>query len=219
MGQRHRTLRIWITNTVEEQPWQVDSADVDAFDFSTNLDSTFRVKIEGRLLDDDVQDSDSDSEDEEGDTEMDGAKSKKTKAPPKTYKLSHFFKAMTVDFERTRAKDGSLQSVEWKKPATSANSLPDAADFDQLEFKRAGDENGNITINLHRDENPERYQVSHALADILDVSASTRAEAVMGVWEYIKAMKLEEDEEKRQFECDDRLKKVGSPVMSSNMVC
>ena len=213
---------MWISNTVEDQPWQADTLDVDAFDFSTNMDSSYRVKIEGRLLDDEDDDlDDDDSEDEDEATNSDAMdedgketskNSKKTKTPPKQYKLSHFFKAMTVDFDRNKAKDGADQSVEWKKPvvAPNATNLPNAADFDQLEFKRGGDENTNITINLVRDENPERFLVNPPLSDILDTTEATRAEAVMGIWDYVKAMGLQEDDEKRSFECDERLKAVGS---------
>jgi SWI/SNF-related matrix-associated actin-dependent regulator of chromatin subfamily D len=188
---------------------------VDAFDFSTNMDSAYRVKIEGRLLDEqedlDSDDSDNEDEDMNGDAmDEDGKEKPKTKPTPESHKLSHFFKAMTVEFDRNKTKDGSEQSVEWKKPAVAGNSasLPTAADFDQLEFKRGGDENINITINLTRDETPERFQYSPILADILDQEVGTRAEAVMGIWDYIKAMGLQEDDEKRSFDCDDRLKLV-----------
>lgn len=203
---------------MEDQPWQADSLDVDAFDFSTNMDSSYRVKIEGRLLDDEEEEDDSDdSEDEDeatnGDAmDEDGKEEpkKKSKTSTKQYKFSHFFKAMTVDFDRSKGKEGSDQSVEWKKPTVAPNAanLPTAADFDQLEFKRGGDENTNITINLFRDENPERFHLNPPLADILDTTVATRAEAVMGVWEYIKAMGLQEDDEKRSFDCDDRLRLV-----------
>lgn len=212
---RFRTLRVWISNTVEDQPWQADGLDVDtAFDFSTNLDASYRVKIEARLLDeeDDEDSDDSEDEDEEtnGDAMDEDGKEKKTKTPQKQYKFSHFFKAMTVEFDRNKGKDGSEQGIEWKKPVVAQNaaSLPNAADFDQLEFKRGGDENTNITINLTRDESPERYKLSPILADILDREVATRAEAMMGIWDYIKAMGLDEDEEKRSFDCDDRLKSV-----------
>ena len=205
---------MWISNTVEDQPWQADSLEPDAFDFSTNLDSSYRVKIEGRLLDDlaDVSDSDdSDSDDEpagaDGDPMDEGEKEKKSKPQGKQYRLSHFFKAMTVDYDKSKAKELD-QPVEWKKPSIAPNnaSLPIAADFDQLEFKRGGDDNVNITINLFRDENPERFLLSPTLANILDTNEATRAEAVMGVWNYIKAMGLQEDDDKRTFELDDRLK-------------
>ena len=181
------------------------------------MDSSYRVKIEGRLLDEDEDDLDSLDSDEEGDDadndamDEDGKPQKKIKAPAKQYKLSHFFKAMTVDFDRNRTtKDGADQSVEWKKPVVAPNApnLPNAADFDQLEFKRGGDENINITINLVRDETPERFLLSSQLAEVLDTTEATRSEAAMGIWDYVKAMGLQEDEEKRSFECDDRLRAV-----------
>ena len=208
---------------MEDQPWQADTLDVDAFDFSTNMDSSYRVKIEGRLLDEEDDDVDSDNSEDEDDEAMNGdamdedgkeKPEKKTKPSAKEYKLSHFFKAMTVDFERSKGKEGSDQSVEWKKPVVAPNTanLPNAADFDQLEFKRGGDENQNVTINLFRDENPERFKLSPQLADILDTDVGTRAEAVMGVWEYVKVMGLQEDDEKRSFDCDDRLRIVSKPL-------
>ncbi|KAG9239115.1 hypothetical protein BJ875DRAFT_391723 [Amylocarpus encephaloides] len=213
---RYRTMRIWITNTAEDQPWQADTLDVDAFDFSTNMDPSYRVKIVGKLLDEDEEDISSDDSDDEDDDhngdamDEDAKGKKKTTIKPPNYKLSNFFKAMTVEFDRNRMKDGSDQSVEWKKPAVPANAqdLPNAADFDQLEFKRGGDENINITINLTRDETPERFELSPVLADILDTKVATRAEAVMGIWEYIKAEGLQEDDEKRAFECDERLRQI-----------
>lgn len=198
---------------MEDQPWQADTLDVDAFDFSTNMDSSYRVKIEGRLLDDEEDDLDNsdDMDLQSGIDAMDEDKEepRRRKPPTRGFKLSHFFKAMTVEFDRHKAKDTADQSVEWKKPVVAPNAnLPNAADFDQLEFKRGGDENTNITINLTRDENPERFQLSPYLADILDTPEATRAEAVMGIWEYIKAKGLQEDDEKRSFECDDRLRTV-----------
>lgn len=127
---------------------------------------------------------------------------------PPRYRFSHFFKALHVDFPASRG--GAEQSVEWKKPERVGGSpnLPAAADFDELTFKRNGDENLNITINLIRHEEPERYALSPELEDIVDMREATRQEIVMGVWEYIKMMGLQEDEEKRQFRCDELLRSV-----------
>ncbi|KAI4861361.1 hypothetical protein F4820DRAFT_433899 [Hypoxylon rubiginosum] len=208
---RWKTLRIWLTNTAEDQVWQGNGLNVDTFDFSSNLEPTYRVKIEGRLLDDDDDlDQDDDSEDNKGisddpDRMEEDPKPKSPKAPK--YRFSHFFKALSVDFPSSQK--GIDQSVEWKKPerAGPSSSLPAAADFDELTFKRSGDENTNITINLHRHEEPERYAVSQDLEDIVDLSEATRQEIVMGIWEYIKLMGLQEDEEKRNFRCDDLLRK------------
>jgi chromatin remodeling complex protein RSC6 len=217
----YKTLRIWVSNTVEDQIWQGNGLNVDAFDFTPNMEASFRVKIEGRLLDDD---NDSDAENEtsarkEGESnEGDGADTQKDKgAAGKSQKLrfSHFFKSMTVDFDASKFRNGNEQTVEWKKPEPSRNqsaaALPAAADFDELTFKRNGDENMNITINLHRHETPERYKLSPDLAEVVDMTEATQQEAVIGLWEYIRVTGLQEDEEKRNFRCDELLKKVRPP--------
>lgn len=192
----------------------------EAFDFSTNSESSFRVKIEGRLLDDD-DDFEKDEDEEDAKESGEGDKMD-TDAPsdnkgkdvasknPPSARFSHFFKSMTVEFDRTKMRNGADNPVEWKKPDRVPNSAnpPAAADFDELTFKRHGDENMNITIVLERDETPERFQLSPELSDIVDMTAATRAEVVMGLWEYIKLMGLQEDEEKRHFRCDELLRKV-----------
>ncbi|KAK3303982.1 uncharacterized protein B0T15DRAFT_535173 [Chaetomium strumarium] len=219
-AKRYKTLRIWISNTVEDQFWQNSSLNVDTFDFTSSLESSYRVKIEGRLLDDEY-DLEADEEaskagENAGDDdkmETDTPSKNKTKsAPAKRSRLSHFFKALTVDFERPRSgRPGSETSVEWKKPdrtPAGAANLPAMADFDEFTFKRNGDENMNITISLFRHEDPERFELSPELAEIIDMREATRQEAVMALWDYIKLMNLQEDEEKRNFRCDDLLRKI-----------
>ncbi|KAK4215026.1 SWI/SNF and RSC complexes subunit ssr3 [Rhypophila decipiens] len=215
---RFKTLRIWIKNTVEDQFWQSNTLDVNSFDFSENLESSYRVKIEGRLLDDDDSSKEDDETKTTEDDKMETDSPNKAKAnkpvsakPGERYRFSHFFKALTVDFDRPKSGHPSSDtSVEWKKPdrTPAGSNLPAAADFDEFTFRRNGDENVNITINLFRHEDPERFELSPDLADVIDMKEATRQEAVMGLWEYIKLMNLQEDEEKRNFRCDDLLRKV-----------
>ncbi|MCJ1314385.1 hypothetical protein MMC25_008067 [Agyrium rufum] len=216
---RTRRMRIWISNTVDNQPWQGKELDADAFDFNTGTEATYKVKIEGRLLDDEDEDVDSDEEQEqtanvdEDDMDHDGGqmsvqkKSQKPSQPRRS--LAHFFKSISIDFDRNKSlQPDNITSIEWKKPTagpTGTTILPLVADFDTLTFERKSDENINCTINLVRDENPERYQLSPDLAEILDCEEETRAGVLMGLWEYIKAMNLQQDEEKRLIQCDDRL--------------
>lgn len=224
LWQRYKTLRIWITNTVEDQPWQnQDALSLDNFNFPSSLESSYRVKIEGRLLEDE-EDTDKDDEAKAGgDAGADAVDKMDTDSPAKPkqqkpvsakpgqrYRFSHFFKALTVDFERNRGRPGPQEpSVEWKKPdkTPTSSNLPAAADFDELTFKRQADENQNVTINLYRHED-DRFEVSPELAEIIDMHEATRQEAIMGVWEYIKITNLQEDEEKRNFRCDELLRKV-----------
>lgn len=123
-------------------------------------------------------------------------------------RFSHFFKSLTVDFPPTARRPD--QGVEWKKPDRNQPSPnpPSAAEFDEFCFKRNGDENVNITINLVRHEEPERFSLSSELASVVDMHEASRQEAMMAVWEYVRFHGLQEDEEKRNFRCDDLLKKV-----------
>ena len=227
-SKRYRTLRIWVSNTVDNQPWQGHSLDENTFDFNTGEEATYKVKIEGRLLDEDdgddtsekdsdeVEDGNTATQENDGDaTEQDqGTATSKPSTPSDRTKFSHFFKAITIDFDRGKSINAETPTaIEWKKPAIPPNSanLPAAADFDCLEFERKSDENINCTINLYRDEEPERFLLSPELADLLDTKEDDRASILYKLWEYVKAMNLQQDDEKRRFNCDDRLRHVCLP--------
>ncbi|EOD43504.1 putative swi-snf complex subunit protein [Neofusicoccum parvum UCRNP2] len=213
---RYRTMRVWISNTAENQPWQNTSMDPDAFDFGSESQATYRVKIEGRLLDDD-EDAEADKEPAEeqkdGDAmEQDGsdaAKKAKAGKPASNQrtKLSHFFKQITINFDRSQSlQPDGYTSIEWKKPENSANTNDAAANFDTLEFERKSDENINVTVNLFRDEVPERFKLSPPLAELLGTEEDDRGGILMGIWIYVKANNLQEDEDSRKIRCDAQLK-------------
>ncbi|SLM34260.1 swi-snf complex subunit [Lasallia pustulata] len=220
---RYQTLRIWVSNTAENQPWQGRGLDENAFDFSTGIEATYRVKIEGRLQDDDDEgemfgdhsddekdmggghgENDGDAMEQDGEDAVQRPLTLSTISPRK--KLSDFFKTITVDLERAKnlQPDGTTQ-IEWKK-STDPN-IPSAY-FDVLEFERKSDENINCTINLYRDENPERYQLSKELAEVVDAVEATREHIKMAIWEYAKMMGLQQDEDMRFIQCDDRLRAI-----------
>lgn len=222
---RYKTLRIWISNTAEGQPWQAQEMDENAYDFSSENEAIYRVKIEGRLLDDDQADSTAEDSDDDEDGNQDGAEkdgdamdhdgaATDKPAVPGTLprkRLSHFFKSITIEFDRSKSLQPEKHAqIEWKKPALPPNItiLPSSADFDSLEYERQSDENLNVTISLVRDENPERFKLSRELQEVLDTEEEDRAGTVMGIWEYVKALGLQQDEEKRAIQCDDRLKAV-----------
>ncbi len=218
---RWKTLQIWISNTAENQPWQARTLETDMFDFNSGIEATYKVKIEGRLLDDreldDAADSGSDDEDEPISPEQQNIDEpddphKKT-SPPATIatktRFSHFFKSITIDFSRGKnLQPDAATQIEWKK--SQDIPLPESADFDCLEFERKGDENINCTINFYRDETPERSRLSKELADLLDTDEDDRGSIIYRIWEYVKAMNLQQDEEKRLIQCDDRLRAVST---------
>ena len=224
--ERTRTLRVWISNTVENQPWQEKDLGESTFDFNTGMESTYKVQIVGRLLDngrEDVDDSDDESTSDKPDAgsdpnsmdhDGDGSAAKRAMKPaPSRQRLSHFFKEITVDYDRTKnfQADGATL-IEWKKRPIQPNlpNPPADVDFDSLEFERKSDENINCTISLLRDETPERFALSAELSEVIDCKEATREAVVAGIWDYIKAMDLQQDEEKRLIQCDDRLRAVST---------
>ena len=221
-----KTLRVWISNTVEDQVWQGNGLNVDTFDFTPNMDASYRVKIEGCLLDAPPSASGrASAEGEEAGSEVTPSienaanagrpreNSSATTTPDASSQFSHFLSSIAIDFDQSRFRNGAEPSVLWKRaeattkgqPASSTSLAPE---FDELTFKRNGDENINITINLHRHETPERYRLSPELTEVVDMSEGTQQEAVAALWEYIRFWNLQEDEEKRNFRCDELLKKV-----------
>jgi SWI/SNF-related matrix-associated actin-dependent regulator of chromatin subfamily D len=213
---QHRTLRVWITNTVDDQPWQAGPLNPDSFDFSSGQEPSYRVKIEGRLLDDPSDDDDKDAQTTSPDAESSDATAQKaiSAAPGKTRpRFSHFFKSLTVEFSDSQPRNGNIpqQPIEWRKPdktqQPSAN-LPAVADFDELTFRRPGDDNVNIKVVLHRHENPERFKFSSELADVIDMKEGTREDAQYALWEYVRAFGLQDEEDKRNFRLDGPLKRL-----------
>jgi SWI/SNF-related matrix-associated actin-dependent regulator of chromatin subfamily D len=209
---REGVLRIWVSNTAEGQPWQfaeeggVGFGEDGTFDFGENSQATFRVKIEGRLLPDSAFEKESTEEEKKED---------KTRRP----RLSHFFKSITIRFDRNPAlQPDGYSAIEWHKPVPgSPNYDPNGSEvsFDTLEFERKSDESMNVTIELVRDVKTERFKLSPQLADILDTDEEDRAGAVQGIWEYCRAMGLQEDEDRRHIVCDEPLRKVRNQTLQS----
>lgn len=105
LNKRHKTMRIWISNTAENQPWQDREMEADAFDFTTGVDGVYRVKIEGRLLDDDSDEPNVDQSEEEA--KADGGPTSESKIAilqgRTRSRLSHFFRTITIEYDRAIA--------------------------------------------------------------------------------------------------------------------
>ena len=211
---RYRTLRIWISNTVENQPWQKVLERNGTLSRTNPGSGRYKVRIEGQLLDDDndpMVPDDSDDEDGDAPVVQEGLEATGLKRASSKQPLSHFFKSITIDFDKTPvAKPEDVAPITWNKHQSLQSTIPGppSADFDCLQFSRASQENLNMTVSLVRDENPERYKLSKELAEVLDVEEESRTGIVLGIWDYIRAAGLQEDEEKRQVRCDARLRSV-----------
>ncbi|KAI4144320.1 MAG: hypothetical protein L6R39_004238 [Caloplaca ligustica] len=222
VSKRYKKMRIWISNTVDFPKGE----EQDLYDFSGNSECTYRMKIEGRLLDDkdddlrDDDDSDDEKEEKDGDAmdQDDQLSRKPVKAVgPRPTKLSHFFKAITIEFDRNKDFQADYTTqIDWKRPSPTAPGYPDGTDFDSLEFERKADSDMNCTINFYRDDN--RFLLSDPLAELLDSRKEDRKSVIIGIWDYIKAMNLQQDDEKRAVQCDERLRRVSSALYPDPLI-
>jgi SWI/SNF-related matrix-associated actin-dependent regulator of chromatin subfamily D len=183
-----RILKIWISNTAKDQPWQNADRPLDenAFDFDMGQIPTFRVRLEGRLIDPDTNE---------------------LPPPEKRRHFTSFFKQITFELDRDKDlyPDGNL--VEWKRTLPQPGQAP-FEEKDAIEFERKGDVNVNLTVKLVLDASPERYKLSAPLADLLDTKEDTRTGIVMALWEYVRFNGLQDPDDKRWINCDEALKNV-----------
>ena len=231
----YRTLRIFIWNTVQNQPWQEDQPEANKYGFDASQ-PTYKIFINGRLLPDEdpIEGNSDDDSGFESDVDMDTddqakartegkaaaeqkAAEERNKPSPvhsRKSKMSHFFKAITVDEHRDsndqRQGTDAAPILEWKKPPPQPNAqtLTDNADFDILCFERRSDGNTNCTFSFFLDDDPERFQLSPELASICDEKIEDRNTVLWKVWEYVKAYRLLQDEEKKIVSCDELLRSV-----------
>ncbi|KTW31221.1 uncharacterized protein T551_01294 [Pneumocystis jirovecii RU7] len=173
-----KTLRVFVSNTSSNQPWQTVNKKLDnhAFDFDTGAIPTWTLRIEGKLLE-----------------------NKETMK--EKLKFSSFIKSIIVELDRNNRFFSDENIAKWHKSSSSI-------EFDGLEIKRRGDMNINVNILIYLNEYPEKYKLSPRLSQILDIKSETRTEIIMGLWEYIKFHKLQDEEEKRIINCDNNLKEI-----------
>ena len=194
---REQTLRISISNTVANQPWQQPPFTAETFDFDTmGEEPTYKLTVIGVLQPDPLDEHLSD----EDKPVKEKSEEEKLEERQSTW-LTHFFKRITVDVERPADHPHPIQLADWKRSETTDR-------FPRFNMERKGDCTFNVVISLYREEKPERFRLSQALEATLDMEEASRAEVLQYIWLYIKFFNLQEDDEKRRIRCDDNLKKV-----------
>lgn len=189
---KERVVKIWLSNTAKDQPWQNADRPLDenAFDFDMGQIPTFRLRLEGKVLEPD------------------------TDEPQPLGKRIHFttfFKHIVFELDRDKDLYPDGNFIEWKRPLPQPNAPP-FEEVDAIDIERKGDTNINLTVKLYRDESPEKYKLSAPLAELLDIKEDTRTGIVMALWEYIRFNGLQDPDEKRMVNCDEELKTVSTLV-------
>ncbi|KAF9295206.1 SWI SNF, matrix associated, actin dependent regulator of chromatin, sub d, member 1 [Linnemannia elongata] len=181
-----RTLRIFISNLSHDQ--ETPESDDDEPRLDSGPTPSWTLKVEGRLVDE---------------ANASAYKNKQT-----SRKFSSFFRSVMIELERDSNLYPNGNFVEWHKSANQA-------DVDGFEIKRHGDENVKVKVILHVDNSPERFKLSPELADVLAIDLETRPGIMMALWQYIKFHQLQDPEDKRNINCDQKLATLfGQPKIS-----
>ncbi|KAG0004398.1 SWI SNF, matrix associated, actin dependent regulator of chromatin, sub d, member 1 [Modicella reniformis] len=171
-----RTLRIFISNLSHDQ--DVPESEDDEPQLDKGPTPSWTLKVEGRLVDE---------------VNASAYKNKQT-----SRKFSSFFRSVMIDLHRDSNLYPNGNFVEWHKS-------PNQVDVDGFEIKRHGDENVKVSVILHVDNSPERFKLSPELADVLAIDVETRPGIMMALWQYIKFHQLQDPEDKRNINCDQKL--------------
>ncbi|TXT12853.1 hypothetical protein VHUM_01254 [Vanrija humicola] len=162
-----RTLRVFLSNTVHDQPWQLAKKDASDVDVNTGKGvAGWVLRIEGRLLD-------------TGNHRLDKQKTK----------FSELLRSVVVEFDKREVPtfpEGNI--VEWH-PKRGAKEL------DGFEILRRGDQNVKCRVILHIAHKPERFKVLSPLAELISIREGTRAEIMAAIWQLVKTSGAQDKED------------------------
>ncbi|CAL9185877.1 unnamed protein product [Musa hybrid cultivar] len=156
---------------------------------------SWSLKIVGRILEDGV------------DPDPVGGLPKPNPIYPK---FSSFFKRVTITLDPSLYPENP--TILWEQAR-----LPTA--HEGFEIKRMGDKEFTASIKLEMNYNPEKFRLSPPLIEVLGIEVDTRARIIAGIWQYVKAKKLQNPTDPSYFACDPPLRKVfGEDKMKFAMV-
>ncbi|KAF8588121.1 SWI/SNF complex 60 kDa subunit [Ramaria rubella] len=181
-----RTLRVFLSHSVEGQPWQSGgegvTLDPTSLDFASGQGiPSWTFKVEGRLLD--------------------APNSNAYAQRLSLRKFSSFLKAVIVEFDRDPAiyPDGNI--VEWRGTGSHAEQ-------DGFEIKRRGDVSVPARVILHLKRTPERYKLVEPLVEVLDMKEETRTGIITALWHYIKVNGLQDKVDRKIIRPDAKLRAI-----------
>lgn len=114
-------------------------------------------------------------------------------------KFSSFFKRVTISLDQKLYPDNHM--IIWDNARSSAP-------HEGFEVKRKGDQEFTVNVRLEMNYMPEKFKLSAALMDVLGIEVDTRSRIISAIWHYVKARKLQCQDDPSYFNCDPPLHKV-----------
>lgn len=186
-----RTMRIWCSNTVNDQAWQITSTGMEEnnFDFENDNVPSWTLRIVGQVLPDETLDDPS------------------IPLP----KFTDLVRSVVIEEDKginTGLFGPEAPLLEYQKPPPGSGPIPPS--LPGIQINRQGDCDAALIISLTLENSPERYKLPEILAELLDMPTATRQEIMAGIWEYVQAEKLQDSEEKRLIHADAALANIFS---------
>ncbi|PKI38078.1 hypothetical protein CRG98_041547 [Punica granatum] len=145
---------------------------------------SWSLKIIGRIL-------------EDGKDPMVGGMMQKPSTPQ--HGFSSFFKKITIYLDQNLYPDNHV--ILWE--SSRAPALHEG-----FEVRRRGDKEFSAIIRLEMNYVPERFKLSPALSEVLELEVDTRPRILAAIWFYIKAKKLQSPSDPSFFICNPPLQKL-----------
>ncbi|KAJ3697297.1 hypothetical protein LUZ61_001002 [Rhynchospora tenuis] len=125
-------------------------------------------------------------------------------------KFSTFFKRVSIALDQGLYPDNPM--IIWENARS-------AAPHEGFEVKRKGDKEFTANIRFDMNYMPERFKLSPPLVEVLGIEVDTRARVIAGLWQYVKAKKLQNPNDPSFFMCDPPLRRIfGEEKMKFAMV-
>ncbi|WVR08081.1 hypothetical protein IAU60_005127 [Kwoniella sp. DSM 27419] len=230
-----RTLRVFVSNTAHDQPWQRASAQAQEGEAGTAATSG-AAEAASAAPDADVTMALPDTAAADSMAEAAGSVVKaeevdvntgkgiagwvlkvegrlldsgNTRLDKSKRKFSTFLKSAVVEFDRREAptfSEGNI--VEWHTQNLTAP-------LDGFEVLRRGDQNINCRIILHLAHQPDRFKVLPPLADLISMREGTRSEVISAVWKLVKVVGAQDKEDGTIVKPVGGLEKIMPPGQAS----
>ena len=119
-------------------------------------------------------------------------------------KMTHYIRKIEVAFDKEQV---DYPHIEWNQD-TSASGLKSSEDKDGIEIIREGNKELDLTISIHINHSPEQFKARPELFSLIGIRQCTRTQAIAALWEYIKANRLQDQQDRKVINCNKELKVV-----------
>ncbi len=113
------------------------------------------------------------------------------------YRCSDIFKRIVIELDNKIYPENNL--IEWKR---NERDLPS----DGFEISRRGNKECKVRVYLDVNHTPELYKLSQPLSSLLGLKTDTRAGIFVGIWQYVKKMRLQCVDDRTAIRLDQGLK-------------